>query len=407
MRILHTADWHLGDRLGSRCVDRTADIRRNVERVAAYCEAERADILLVAGDLFSDKAQRQDDLADAVRHLGDTFRPFLLRGGTILALTGNHDRETTCQTMRSTLSLAAPREFRFGDLVEPGRLYLAVGPTLLRVADAVGTEVQFVLMPYPTPPRYFDASGEAPPTREGRNAALQAAYGTRLQQVMNAPAYRTDRHTVLAAHIHVGGSGRKLFRMTPAQDVIFSEGDVPAGFAYVALGHIHQAQTIANQCHIRYCGSIERLDLGEREDEKSVVLVEIGPGGRAGDPRLLPLDTRPVYWIDITDPDAQIPALRQQYPEHARALVSYRLVWTPGRHSRDELVRAVEDVFPHWYDRDVVAAGGGPLPAVGADPVSDDPAEAVLGYLRGQLRDDPDCDDLIRLADGLLQAVKP
>ena len=54
MRILHTADWHLGDRLGR--IDRTDDLRRAVERVAGYCLSEKADVLLVAGDIFSEVA---------------------------------------------------------------------------------------------------------------------------------------------------------------------------------------------------------------------------------------------------------------------------------------------------------------------------------------------------------------
>ncbi|WP_020471385.1 metallophosphoesterase family protein [Zavarzinella formosa] len=405
MRILHTADWHLGDRIGSRGIDRTADLRKAVERIAEYCADERPDVLLVAGDLFSDKAQRQDDLGDAIKHLGDVFRPFFLRGGTILALTGNHDREATCQTLRSTLTLAAPRQPAFGDLVEPGRLYLAAGPTLLRLEDADGTQVQFILMPYPTPTRYLDDRGVVPATRDGRNATLQAAYATRLQQVMKHRSYNTALHTVLAAHIHVGGATvPSLFRMTAAQDVIFSEGDVPAGFAYVALGHIHRAQTIGGQSHVRYSGSIDRLDLGERDDEKSVSLVTIGPCGREGDPRLLPLDARPLYRVEITDPDAEIPRLRDRYPDHARALVSYRLVWTPGRHQREDIVNAIEDVFPHWYDRDVITAGTGAVAGCAA-PTTDDPVQAVEEYLTDQLATDPDCDELLRLVAGLLEEV--
>jgi len=54
MRILHTADWHLGDRLGRQ--DRTDDLRRAVERVAGYCTSEKVDVLLVAGDIFSELA---------------------------------------------------------------------------------------------------------------------------------------------------------------------------------------------------------------------------------------------------------------------------------------------------------------------------------------------------------------
>ena len=50
MKLLHTADWHLNDRLGR--IDRTDDLRRAVERVAAICHDEAIDVLIVAGDLF-------------------------------------------------------------------------------------------------------------------------------------------------------------------------------------------------------------------------------------------------------------------------------------------------------------------------------------------------------------------
>ena len=70
MRILHTADWHLGDRLGR--IDRTDDLRKAVERVADYCRAESVDVLLVAGDLFSELA-RPDGLREAIEHLQEVF----------------------------------------------------------------------------------------------------------------------------------------------------------------------------------------------------------------------------------------------------------------------------------------------------------------------------------------------
>src|SRR5207237_3580246 len=87
-KILHTADWHLGDRLNH--IDRTEDLRRAVERVAQHCADRDVDVLLVAGDLFSERS-RADSLRDSVGHLNRTFRPFLDRGGTVVALTGNHD----------------------------------------------------------------------------------------------------------------------------------------------------------------------------------------------------------------------------------------------------------------------------------------------------------------------------
>src|SRR4051794_767548 len=179
MRILHTADWHLGDRLGR--IDRTDDLKRGVERIAAYCESEAADVLLVAGDLFSELS-RPETLRDTIGHLRTSFGPFLARGGTILALAGNPDNETFCQTLRHTLGLGTPGENGAdGALLTPGRLHLADGPALWRLADRSGGEVQFVMMPYPSPSRYLDGeSAHAYTRRDEKNRALKDAFATKL-----------------------------------------------------------------------------------------------------------------------------------------------------------------------------------------------------------------------------------
>src|SRR4051812_21295538 len=105
MRIIHTADWHLGDRLGR--VDRTDDLKARVERVAGMCDEQAADLLLIAGDLFSEQAS-PEQMTDALRHLHRTFAPFFARGGTVVALTGNHDRDGRINLIRASMSLAGP-----------------------------------------------------------------------------------------------------------------------------------------------------------------------------------------------------------------------------------------------------------------------------------------------------------
>src|SRR4051794_35242928 len=125
MKLLHTADWHLGDRLGR--IDRTDDLRRAVERVADYCRQEKVDVLLVAGDVFSELA-RPDGLREAVRHIQTTFEGFLRDGGTILAVTGNHDNENFCQTLRHAMTLAAPTIGGFGTGGPPRRPFLPADP---------------------------------------------------------------------------------------------------------------------------------------------------------------------------------------------------------------------------------------------------------------------------------------
>jgi exonuclease SbcD len=350
MRILHTADWHLGDRLGR--IDRTEDLRRGVERIAEYCRTEKVDVLLVAGDIFSELAG-PEGLRDAVRHLQGVFEPFLENGGTILALTGNHDKETFCQTLRHAMGLAAPIGDIPGTVVHPGRLYLAVHPTLLRVPDRTNShQVQFLLMPYPTPPRYLDAAAQRYGSLDEKNRHLTTAFTRRMHELQSDPAFDPLMPAVLSAHITVRGSAMPtLFRLSEDEDVVFSDDDVPVGFAYVGLGHIHKPQTPGGLEHVRYCGSLDRLDLGEASDQKGVVIVDIGAEGRRDDPIVLPLDPDPIYRIELRSPHTDLGRLRTKYPDHERALVRIEGTWTPGVDNREEVLRELEQIFPRWYDR--------------------------------------------------------
>ncbi len=395
MRILHTADWHLGDRLGR--IDRTEDLRRAVERVAAYCVQERVEVLLVAGDLFSELAG-PEGLREAIRHLQDVFQGFLREGGTILTLTGNHDKENFCQTLRHAMNLASPLSGESGDLVQTGRLYLATEPTLLRLADrATGTEVQFVLMPYPTPSRYLtDEPSQRYQGLDEKNRHLMAAYTRKLQDIQQSDRFDPALPSVLAAHVHVRGAELPtLFRLTEQEDVVFSDADLPAGFAYVALGHIHKPQCLGGRAHVRYSGSIERLDLGESHDDKSVVVFDVGPDGLQDEPRLLPLEATPVYVVQVGSPAADLPRLKERYAQAQRDLVRIECFYTAGVDNREELLRQLEEVFPRWYDRQVTEAGAlGPTLTTGEAVRTKSFEDTVRDYLGQELTNHPE--DLVR-----------
>src|SRR5262245_57942885 len=351
MRILHTADWHLGDRLGR--IDRTDDLRRAVERIAAYCRTESVDVLIVAGDVFSEAA-RPDGLRDAIEHLRDTFAPFLMSGGTIVAVTGNHDNETFCQTLCHAMNLAAPGVATPGVVEPTSRLYLATEPSLVRLADRTSTTiVQFLLMPFPTPAVFLaDSSSRRYSSLAEKNDRLRAAFVRRLNALLGDARVDRTRPMVLVAHVGVSGADlSNRFRITEETDIVIDEAAWPATFAYVALGHIHNPQAVGGHPHVRYCGSIERLDLGESADDKTVVLLEIGGGGIAASPKLLPLAATPIYRVDVMDP-AEIPSLATRFSDHATALVNLRFSYDARRHDLPDIQQRLEAVFPRWYARD-------------------------------------------------------
>lgn len=406
MRILHTADWHLGDRLGR--IDRTDDLRRAVERVGAYCAEQAVDVLLVAGDLFSELA-RPDGLREAIRHVQETFGGFLRDGGTIVTLTGNHDNESFCQTLCHAMSLAAPASGQLGEQAAPGRLYLAAGPTFLRLADRhTGSDVQFVLMPYPTPARYLDtAESQRYASLEEKNLHLQTAYTATLARIRSHARYDRSLPSVLAAHVHVrGGQVSTLFRISEQEDIVFDVSNLPADFAYVALGHIHRPQCIGGNAHVRYSGSIERMDLGEASDNKSVVLFDLGPEGRRGEPWTLPLDATPVYEVSIRNPREELSQLASFHPDADRALVHLRLTYTAGVDNLEETLRALEKIFPRWYAREWQESGAlGPTLVIGDAGRGKGFEDTVRDYLMTELTNHSEAErqDVLARAERLMR----
>jgi DNA repair protein SbcD/Mre11 len=398
MRILHTADWHLGDRLGR--IDRTADLRRAVERIAAYVQSENVDLLIIAGDLFSELA-RPDILRDSIEHLNRTFAPFLLRGGTMLAVTGNHDNETFCNTLRQAMGLASPVLGERGELVPPGRLYLATKPSLLRLLDGQTKKpVQFVLMPYPTAAQYLKGTKYA--TAEERNAALAAGF----TQTLLSFELDKSEPAILIAHLQVTGAdlGRGPFRLAATDDPSVAAEALADRFCYCALGHVHKAQSIAGRAHVRYSGSIEKMDLGESGDIKSCELFDIPAAGQFAASKQLPLESTPIYEVMIDDPAADLARL-QSDPPGANDLVSLHVRYRAGRDALDAVLADLDVLFPRWYARHWQETG-----AIGPTVVGEEAsapagfAETVREYLSAELAALPDADrvELERLMEELL-----
>lgn len=408
MKILHTADWHLGDRLGR--IDRTEDLRRAVERVADYCKSESIDVLLVAGDLFSELA-RPDGLRETIRHWQEVFHGFLEGGGTILTLTGNHDNENFCQTLVSAMTLASPTVGKPGETVPPGRLYLAADPTFVRLEDRMGGfPVQFVLMPYPTPNRFLKGEGGLKyGSPDEKNKLLVNAWADALRDIRAHPKYDPKAPAVLGAHVHIHGSsvGPSLFRITEEEDVVVQGADLPEQFDYVALGHIHKPQWLGAQ-HVRYSGSIEKMDLGEQADQKGVVIVEIGENGRNGEPVILPLPSTRIYEVVVLEPSEDIPRLKQEYADAKDDLVNLQIRYTAGKDQLEDVLRDLDKIFPRWYARDWKETGALGPTLVTEGVTGKGFGETVRDYLSQELiqHDQAEREAILKIADDLLKDME-
>lgn len=400
MKILHTSDWHLNERLGR--IERQSDIRDRLTEIAGYLDQHQVDVMLVSGDLFAN-ISRLESIRDAVGDVAKIFKPFLSRGGTILALSGNHDNEALFNLFRELMDLVAPAEQNGNKIKPSGRMYLYEGPGYIRLADRSGETVQFVLLPFPTPSRYLRGSRPPFTSLEEKNRALHDKLVETLHTIQNQlvdPRFPV----ILSSHIHVRGSQlHNLYHISEMEDVIFEVGDLPTPWSYMAYGHIHRPQQIAGLNNAFYAGSIERLDFGEANDDKSVVLVDIKRGAVQPNPVILPLTATPLYKIIVHDPETDLADLETRYPDAKRAIVSYEVNYKPGEHNLAAIIDQIERTFPRWCARQTNAIGtGGNLSVVGSAVNIEDVPTTVRRFLKKNLENHPDRDDLLVLADKLL-----
>lgn len=421
MRILHTSDWHLADRL--YWIERQKDIRKRLEELKAHLDEQQIDVMVVAGDLFSHRNSRMEELQAAVQDVNEVFTPFLKRGGTIVGISGNHDTEDLFGLLRAAQDLSAPmlKNERSGSYAS-GRMYLVTKPSILPLQDGNGEQVQFVLIPYPTSYRYLPADVN-PNSTEEKNSLLQTEVKRKLQSLRASSQLNPKLASVLVAHLHVRGSElHTLYKLSEKEDVIFDLADLPLDWAYAAFGHIHKPQLVGGAPHARYSGSIERMDVGERDDEKSAVVVEIQDGERTGPPYTVPLRATPIYRFEITDPEKEIPMLAQRYPDGKEAIAYCTVRYKPGIHNVREIVDTIKGHFRDCCKLNTIPEGV-PLAGLPGETRDGEAAEesspevylsaaerihdVVLKYLDRRIEpSDPERAELIALAEHFLAEAR-
>lgn len=400
MRILHTADWHLCDRLGR--IDRTDDLKARVEAVAGLCEQQSIDVLLVAGDVFSEQAS-VEQMTAALEHMHKMFAGFFARGGTVLAVTGNHDRDGKVNMVRVGMRLAAPGAA--GGTLSRGRMYLVNALFLARL-ESGGERVQFALLPYPTVSRYIQHD-DVYHTKEEEHALLKSRLADWVRKLPTKPEFDATLPTVLVAHLHVQGAQvHSLYKLNDADDVILDTGFLPTAWAYLALGHVHKAQALSGIPNVRYSGSLDRLDFGERDNDCGVVLVEVGAAGLTAEPRWLPITPTPFHDVTLAEPSRELPGLEARFPDRDRAIVRVTVGPEAGL-SRDEVGRKLRQVFPRLHEirwRESQPSGDDDQKSHFAPRA--DFATGVRDYLRRELqrKNDPDEKDVLELAEWFLSA---
>ena len=118
MKLLHTADWHVGKTI--RGQSRLAEHRAVLADIVRIADAESADVVLVAGDLYETAAPNPDAEALVLKTLLDLRET----GAQVIVISGNHDNWARFEAVRPLFAalgvvvMGAPRRPTDGGVVE-------------------------------------------------------------------------------------------------------------------------------------------------------------------------------------------------------------------------------------------------------------------------------------------------
>ncbi len=266
MRLLHTADFHAGRTL--RGFDRTPEIRAALTEVADLAGSEKADAVLVAGDLFDSV----NPSADAEAALYE----FLLRlrelGVPSVVIAGNHDSASRLAGLAGLLGWVGVQ------LV--ARMPQNPLDAVRSVTARDGTELVVAALPFLSERRlvkYADVlGGEVSQWRQKFRDGM-GFFLRQLERGFRAGAVNTLMlHTTLDGSAPSGSERSFAFDLSNAYTI--SGQQLPSAAQYVALGHIHKPQQPSEAPPAYYPGSLIQLDFGEAGERKGVNLVEVEPG---------------------------------------------------------------------------------------------------------------------------------
>ncbi len=251
MKFLHISDLHIGKRLHEHSL--IEDQRYILKKITETAASIRPDAVLIAGDVYD----KSVPTVEAVGVLDDFLVTLSELGIPALIIAGNHD---------------SAERLSFGSrLMSRAGIYISNSydgksePVILH--DSYG-ECRIYMLPFvrPSGVRRFFEDREIDSYTDAIGAAVD---GMRLD---------TGVRNVLICHQLVIGADRSDSEEVSVGGLDGIDSSVLECFDYVALGHLHRAQSCARE-HIRYSGSPLKYSLSEEKDSKGMTLVTLGEKG--------------------------------------------------------------------------------------------------------------------------------
>ncbi len=248
MRVLATADWHLGKRTENK--SRLAEQRAVLEEIETLVDEHGVDVLIVAGDVF--------DTAVPPSAAEDLFFEFMHRLGrkTLVAvLAGNHDDA-------QRLCASVPMANRCNVLLFDGQKANKLSRTDV-AADAYGfslakegERINVAMMPYPSEVVLALKEGESYADKTGERIA---AYTQRFSE---------EGVNIFVSHLFMTGAENGLTDERELGTAKLLPKEILPDCDWVVLGHIHKPLTVSHRKKAYYPGSIMPYSFDDVTDKR-------------------------------------------------------------------------------------------------------------------------------------------
>lgn len=305
LRLLHTADWHLGQTLHG--IPRDTEHERFLDWLLDRIGELRVDALVIAGDVFDGQNPPIPALALFYRFIAraKALHPRL----DIVVVAGNHDSASRLEAPSPLMTEMGVRVV--GTLPISADGLFDPSPLVVPLRDADGEiAARCVAMPYLRPSDLGPADEEdgTDPLVEGVRRLYERAW------TGGRALCRAGEALILTGHCYMRGgalselSERKILggNLHALPVDIF-----PDDAAYVALGHLHRAQAVGGREAVRYSGSPIPLALDEEPYPHQVVLAEFAAGRLVGHEALRVPRHVAIHRIVADTPEAALERLKR------------------------------------------------------------------------------------------------
>ncbi len=266
MRLLHTSDWHLGQTLHQ--FERSYEHERFLAWLLDSLVAEDVDGLLIAGDVFDNANPSAAAQAQLYRFLTEARRrvPHL----NIVMTAGNHDSPGRLEAPAPFLALLGANVVGQVAQSEDGSHFDRLVVPLTNRQGQV--RAWCIAMPFLRPSDVPRVDGAEDPYMAGVDAIYQSAFEV-------ASEKREVGQAIIAiGHCHLAGgsvSEESERRIVIGGAEALSTDIFNDAIAYVALGHLHRAQSIGGDPTRRYCGSPLPMSFSEIHYPHQVVVLDL------------------------------------------------------------------------------------------------------------------------------------